>query len=136
MKLHFWQFWTFSQFKNWFFDHLWNCKKMEFGKKNFFLKLIFLISRVFFWPGLFIIFWPTMYITYCVLLFRLIGLIGQRSDFDQQRFWICYRRGIASWSREPLHLAVVMISIHHFCKKKLTKLYFKGLAITIQKLIV
>ena len=46
--------------------------------------------------------------THCVLLFRLIGLIGQRSNFDQQRFWISYRRGITSWSREPLHLDMIL----------------------------
>ena len=39
MKLHFWQF---SQFKNWFFAIF------EIAKNNFFVKLIYLISRVFF----------------------------------------------------------------------------------------
>ena len=34
-------------------------QKMEFGQKKIFVKLIYLISRVF-WPGLFWIFWPTM----------------------------------------------------------------------------
>ena len=33
-------------------------KKMEFGGKFFFVKLIYLNSRVF-WHGLFKIFWPT-----------------------------------------------------------------------------
>ena len=35
---------------------------MEFGQKFFFVKkLIYLISRVFFWPGLFQIFWPIVH---------------------------------------------------------------------------
>ena len=34
------------------FGHFWDCKKIELGQKNFFVKLIYLISCVF-WPGLF-----------------------------------------------------------------------------------
>ena len=34
-------------------------QKMDFGEKIFFVKLIYLTSRVF-WPGFFKIFWPTM----------------------------------------------------------------------------
>ena len=44
-KIDFWPFWKWQ--------------KMEFGQKNFFVKLIYLISRVF-WPGRFLIFWPTV----------------------------------------------------------------------------
>ena len=38
---------------------------MEFGQKKIFMKLIYLISRVF-WPGIFLIFCPTVVCISCV----------------------------------------------------------------------
>ena len=48
MKLHFWQF---SQFKSWFLS-IFEISKNGIWSKKLFVKLIYLISRVF-WPGLY-----------------------------------------------------------------------------------
>ena len=59
MKLHFWQFLTFSQFKNWFLV-IFKMAKNGFWSKYFFVKLIDLIPWVFLaWT--FLIFWPTVH---------------------------------------------------------------------------
>ena len=50
---------TFSQFKNWFLV-IFESAKNEIWPKNFFVKLIYLISR-FFLSWTFLIFWPTVY---------------------------------------------------------------------------
>ena len=55
MKLHFGLFFPVQKM---IFGHIWNCKKWNLVK-NLFVKLIYLISLVF-WPGLFKNFWPTV----------------------------------------------------------------------------
>ena len=52
-------FWQFSEFKNWFLASFEIAKKWNLVK--YFVKLIYLIPRVFFGLGLFLIFWPTMF---------------------------------------------------------------------------
>ena len=47
VKLHFWQFLNFSPSSKIDFCPFLKLQKMEFGEKNFFVKLIYLISRVF-----------------------------------------------------------------------------------------
>ena len=56
VKLHFWQIPSFSQFKNSFLA-IFEIAKNGIWSKHFFVKLIYLISRVFLaWT--FLIFWP------------------------------------------------------------------------------
>ena len=47
---------NFFPVQKWIFGHFWNCKKWNLAKKNFSMKMIYLIWRVF-WPRLFQIFW-------------------------------------------------------------------------------
>ena len=51
VKLHFWQFLTFSNFKNWYLANFEMAKKMEFGQKNSWNWFIWF--HEFFWAGLF-----------------------------------------------------------------------------------
>ena len=49
VKLHFWQFWTFFQFKNWFLAIFEIAKKWILVQKNLWYWFIWFLE--FFWPG-------------------------------------------------------------------------------------
>ena len=58
VKLHFWQFQTFPQFKNWFLTFFEIAKKMEFGQKIFSWNWFIGFHEFFFCLHFFFIFWP------------------------------------------------------------------------------
>ena len=65
----FWQFLTFSQLKKSWFLVIFEMAKNGICSQKKFVKLIDLISRVFFWPGLYQIYWPIVKLIYLINVF-------------------------------------------------------------------